>query len=153
MKLPVYISAVLAFLLGPGQGFSQAPQAILNPPPPGPLGQVSVYTTAQNTDLRLSLAQQQPFVKAVQPLETEVAIFVHPDKTCQTMVGIGGALTDASAEVYATLDEATQQEFMQAYFHPEEGIGYTFARTHIHSCDFSSKSYTYVSNEDKDLGT
>ncbi|MEJ0080257.1 MAG: hypothetical protein WDM78_04700 [Puia sp.] len=31
------------------------------------------------------------------------------------------------------------------------GIGYTLGRTNIHSCDFSSGSYTYVTDGDKDL--
>ena len=31
------------------------------------------------------------------------------------------------------------------------GIGYTLARTNIHSCDFSSGSYTYVTEGDKAL--
>ena len=32
-------------------------------------------------------------------------------------------------------------------------IGYTLARTNIHSCDFSSESYTYVSDDDKNLSS
>src|SRR5205085_7442447 len=31
------------------------------------------------------------------------------------------------------------------------GIGYKLARTNIHSCDFSSSSYTYVTEGDKQL--
>src|SRR5690606_6317646 len=38
-------------------------------------------------------------------------------------------------------------------FSKTEGIGYTLARTHINSCDFSSFSYTYVKDNDKDLKT
>jgi glucosylceramidase len=34
------------------------------------------------------------------------------------------------------------------YFDPVKGIGYTLARTNIHSCDFSSGSYTYVNDND-----
>jgi glucosylceramidase len=33
------------------------------------------------------------------------------------------------------------------------GIGFTLARTNIQSCDFSSGSYSYVSNSDKSLST
>ena len=74
-------------------------------------------------------------------------------KTYQTFIGIGGAITDASAEVFAKLPEDKQQELLNAYYDREKGIGYTLARTNIHSCDFSSGSYTYVSNEDKSLST
>ncbi len=68
-------------------------------------------------------------------------------------MGIGGALTDASAETFARLDKATQQEFLSAYYDGDKGIGYTLARTNIHSCDFSSGSYTYVADGDETLKT
>jgi glucosylceramidase len=68
------------------------------------------------------------------------------------MLGIGGALTDASAEVFAKLPKSKQQEFLDAHY-GSKGIGYTLARTNIHSCDFSSGSYSYVSENDKDLKT
>lgn len=40
---------------------------------------------------------------------------------------------------------------MTAYFNADQGLGYNFARTHIHSCDFSSGSYTYITEGDKEL--
>jgi len=40
---------------------------------------------------------------------------------------------------------------MTAYYSTDRGIGYTLGRTNIHSCDFSSESYTYVDEGDKDL--
>jgi glucosylceramidase len=40
---------------------------------------------------------------------------------------------------------------MEAYFSPGKGIGYTIARTNINSCDFSSDSYTYVTDGDREL--
>ena len=63
----------------------------------------TIYTTADSTDLRMAQTGKQTFAAAGQPLETEVAIFVNPNKTFQTFFGIGGAVTDASAEVFATL--------------------------------------------------
>ncbi|NOY37150.1 MAG: glycoside hydrolase family 30 protein [Chlorobi bacterium] len=113
--------------------------------------EVKIYTTAENTDLRLTLTGTKVFEKGKQPLETEIFVVVNPSKTFQTFLGIGGALTDASAEVFATLPQDKQEELLTAYYEPEKGIGYTFARTNIHSCDFSSASYTYVSDEDKEL--
>jgi glucosylceramidase len=64
------------------------------------------------------------------------------------VLGIGGALTDASAETFYKLPGDKQQEFLKACFDPEAGIGYSLARTNIHSCDFSSESYTYVNDDD-----
>lgn len=111
----------------------------------------TVYTTAVSTNLRLTLTDKLFFQNAKQPLETEVCVFVNPNNTYQTFLGIGGAITDASAEVFAKLPLDKQQELLNAYYNKEKGIGYTLARTNIHSCDFSSSSYTYVNEGDKDL--
>jgi glucosylceramidase len=112
---------------------------------------VSIFTTASNTDLRLTSTGIKEFSAAKQPLESEVSIFVNPNKTFQSFLGIGGAITDASAEVFAKLPEEKQQELITAYYDQEEGIGYSLARTSIHSCDFSSESFTYVTNNNKEL--
>jgi glucosylceramidase len=114
---------------------------------------VSVYTTACDTDYRLTLTATKSFEPAAQPLESEVSVFVNPNKTFQTFLGIGAAITDASAEVFAKLPQNKQDEFLKAYYDKDEGIGYTLARTSIHSCDFSSGSYTYVADGDKELTT
>lgn len=115
--------------------------------------EVQVYITAKDTDFRLSATDKKVFKNAVQPLETEVAVFVNPGKTFQTFLGIGGAITDASAEIFALLPKEKQQELLDAYYNPKKGIGYTIARTNIHSCDFSRESYTYVADGDKELKT
>jgi glucosylceramidase len=112
---------------------------------------IIVYTTAEKTDYRLSATDTLTFKHLGQPLETQTCVFVDPSQTYQTLLGIGGALTDASAETFAKLPKDKQQEIMDAYFDAQKGIGYTFARTNIHSCDFSSGSYTYVAEGDKDL--
>lgn len=113
--------------------------------------EVTVYTTANESNLRLSRTDTLGFKPMGQPLETQVCVFVDPARTFQTILGFGGALTDASAETYAKLPAAKQQEILTAYFDPNKGIGYTLARTNIHSCDFSSESYTYVTEGDKEL--
>src|SRR5882724_6255390 len=63
--------------------------------------QVVVYTTAEKTDHRLSKTDTLKFKHHGQPLETQVCVFVDPSKIYQTFLGIGGALTDASAETFA----------------------------------------------------
>lgn len=113
----------------------------------------TVYATARDTSLRLSALGDVSFQEFGQPLETQVCIFVDPNVTFQTMVGIGGALTDASAETYAKLPEAAQKEFMTAYYDRQNGIGYNFSRTNIASCDFSSGTYAYVEENDSLLKT
>ncbi len=114
---------------------------------------ITVYTTAENTDLRLTKTDKLSFGTSKQPLETEISVFVEPTKMFQKFMGIGGAITDASAEVFAKLSKEKQQEFLNAYYDKEKGIGYSLLRTTIHSSDFSSGSYTYIKDGDKDLKT
>ncbi len=115
---------------------------------------ISVYTTADSTNLRLTLTDSAlQFADFGQPLETVPCVFVDPSKKFQTMLGIGGALTDASAEVFAKLSKEKQDELLQALYSSKKGIGYTLARTNINSCDFSSDNYTYIADGDKQLKT
>lgn len=110
-----------------------------------------VYTTAQNTNLKLTFTDSVKFNNFQQPLETQASILINPAKKYQTLVGIGAALTDASAETFYKLSEKNQQLFLESYFSVENGIGYSLARTIIHSCDFSTKSYTYIDEGDFEL--
>lgn len=114
---------------------------------------VTVYTTAENTKLRLSKTDNLKFSELRQPNERQICVFVNPVKTFQTFLGIGGAITDASAEVFAKLSTEKQQELLDAYYSQDKGIGYSLMRTNIHSCDFSSASYTYIAEGDKTLKT
>jgi glucosylceramidase len=115
---------------------------------------VTVYTTAQNTEYRITkTADNLQFSDFGQPLETQVCVFVDPTHSFQTLLGIGGAITDASAETFAKMPVAVQNQLLTAYYDKVKGIGYTLARTSIHSSDFSSASYTYVSEGDKELKT
>ena len=114
---------------------------------------ILVYTTAEGTGKHLSQEVSLAFTDFGQPLETQPCVFVDPSKTFQTFMGIGGALTDASAETFAKLPKNKQDEFLSAYYDRGKGIGYTLARTSIHSCDFSSGSYTYVKENDQSLSS
>jgi glucosylceramidase len=109
--------------------------------------------TAKDSQHRLARTGPHSFERGDQPSEGEVSVFVNPNKRFQEFLGIGGAITDASAEVFAQLPEDKQAELLKAYYDPEDGIGYTLARTTIHSADFSSGSYTYIEEGDADLST
>jgi glucosylceramidase len=113
----------------------------------------TVYTTAAATELRLSGNGQLNFSSYHQPKETEPFVLVDPTVSFQSFIGIGGALTDASAETFAKLSKDKQQELLAAYYDTRKGIGYTLARTNIQSCDFSSGSYSYVADNDAQLKT
>ena len=110
-----------------------------------------VYTTADSTSFRLTPTDTLTFKPSAPTSEGRVYVFVDPQKTFQPFIGIGGALTDAAAETFAKLPAARQEEVIAAYYTVDRGIGYTLGRTNIHSCDFSSESYTYVDEGDKEL--
>lgn len=112
-----------------------------------------VYTTAENTTLKITQTGTLQFIQAKQPLEKEIWLFIDPSKKYQSIVGIGGAITDASAETFAKLPESAQKELLTAFYDPQNGLGYSIARTNIGSCDFSSDSYSYVANNDQLLKT
>ena len=113
----------------------------------------AIYQTAEGTTDRLTKQPDVVFEDFGQPKETQPCVFIDPTHTFQTMEGIGGALTDASAEVFAKLPADKQTEFLNAYYNKENGIGYSFARTNIASCDFSTASYDYVDENDAELAS
>ena len=92
-------------------------------------------------------AKFEPFA---QPKETDVCVFIDPDYKYQKLIGIGGAITDSSAETLYKLPKDKQKEILEAYY-GKTGLGYTMVRTNMNSCDFSSSSYTYVKDNDTSL--
>jgi glucosylceramidase len=112
-----------------------------------------VHTTAQGSDGRFTRTTLPAPRAAAQPPESEIAVFVDTRQRYQDVVGFGGAVTDATAEVFARLKPKAQQDFLQAYFDPKQGLGYSVLRTTIHSSDFSSDSYTYVNEGDRSLAS
>lgn len=113
----------------------------------------SVFTTSKDSDRRISKTETLAFKSQAQPLETELFIYLDKNKKFQEMVGIGAAITDASAETFAKMSDEKQKEVSEAFFTLDKGIGYSLLRTTIHSSDFSSNSYTYVTEGDKELST
>jgi glucosylceramidase len=110
-----------------------------------------LYLTAQSTTNRLTKLDDLQFKPSAEFPERQGVVFIDPTKTFQTLLGIGGALTDAAAETFYKLPEPARQEILRAYWDPVNGIGYTLGRTSIHSCDFSSESYEYASPGDPTL--
>ena len=97
-------STFLAFML---YACNQAPEKTegVSTQPPGDFTaagkKVTLYETADSANYRLSMiADTFAFRNMGQPFETQICVFVDPDKTYQTYVGIGAALTDASAETF-----------------------------------------------------
>ena len=93
----------------------------------------TVTETARDNGHRLSAVA----APAAAPGAALGALVLDPAQKFQEMVGFGGALTESSAWVLAQLPAAQRAEIIRRYYDPREGIGYTLARTHLNSCDFS----------------
>jgi len=78
------------------------------------------------------------------------SIKVDKNLTRQSILGFGGAFTEASASIYDQLDTDKKSEIIQAYF-GDSGNQYNMGRTHINSCDFSLGNYALCEQEDRKL--
>lgn len=116
-----------------------------------PSNKGEIYTTEKSSNKYIQANSIKAFQPMMQPLETNVCIFVDPTHQFQSITGFGGAITDASAETYAKLPQQKKEEIIKAYYDPINGLGYNIVRTNINSSDFSSDTYTYVDDNDKNL--
>ncbi|XP_074650031.1 lysosomal acid glucosylceramidase-like [Tubulanus polymorphus] len=83
--------------------------------------------------------------------DDEVIIEVSLQRAYQTMVGFGGAITDAAVINAFSLNDKARENLMKSYYSPD-GIEYSVARLPIGSCDFSTRPYSYDdSNGDFEL--
>ncbi len=80
-------------------------------------------------------------VGAAEPSTMRVLVDVHRPR--QTLLGVGGALTQASARALSALPAERRAEVLGALFGPD-GARYSLVRTHVASCDFSDGRYTYA---------
>ena len=85
--------------------------------------------------------------------ETNTKITVNKEKPFQTMLGFGGAFTEAAAYTLSKMPSSKREEVLKAYFDKEEGLNYSIGRVHMNSCDFSLENYTYVDEYDETLET
>ena len=101
---------------------------------------VAIIQTAKSTSDRLTPQPSISFQSDSQKSENHVMI-VNTGKKFQSILGFGGALTEASAYVFQNMNSAIQQEILEAYYSPQ-GLNYTMGRIHMNSCDFSLDSYS-----------
>ena len=89
------------------------------------------------------------------PGKKDKALAIDCSQTYQTLLGFGGAFTEASALNWRSLTPEDQDEVIRRYFAaPEEGgLGYTVGRVPMNSCDFGpgdwrrTYSFDNVSND------
>ncbi|AIQ50426.1 glycoside hydrolase family 30 protein [Paenibacillus sp. FSL R7-0331] len=112
---------------------------------------VQTVLTAKETGERLS--RREALVFGQKDSGQTADIQLQPEQEFQSIIGFGGAFTEAAAYTLSRMSPARRAEVIRSYFHPEEGLGYSMGRVHIHSCDFALGNYTYVQDQDTELAT
>jgi glucosylceramidase len=112
---------------------------------------MKVIQTAKNTGDRF--ADKGYATVANQNDEQKIVMNLDPETKYQSFMGFGGAFTEAAAYTLAQIPEDERLKIIDSYFNQETGLGYSLARTHIHSCDFALENYTYVEENDVELKT
>lgn len=135
--LPMWVRGLKAGLIIVGMTMNGLMAALAQTTAPSAL-EVAVFQTSRDGD-RLAPVALDDNIEEV-PTRT---LKLDPSTTYQTLVGIGSSFTESSAYVLSELSQKTRDKVMKAYFSPE-GAHISLTRTHIASCDFSVRNYTYA---------
>jgi glucosylceramidase len=98
------------------------------------------FLTARDGNARLS-EQALAAEASDKPL---ASLWVDSQRQFQTMLGFGGAFTEAAAVTWQKLSPAARQQVLVDYFSKSAGHGYRLCRVHMNSCDFSLGNYAHV---------
>ncbi len=112
----------------------------------------TLFETAKDTGRLISeIRPQERSVHDKRMLSCSITI--KPDEMHQVFKGFGGALTESSGYVLSKLPVQLRDEAVRAYFDRKTGNGYTLARTHMNSCDFSLENWACVPEKDETLAS
>ncbi len=98
--------------------------------------QVDIYETSESGNKLTKLTEFPEVANKVQ-------LTILPEEKFQTITGIGGSFTEASAHLLNQLSPENRNKVLEAYF-GESGARYSLTRTHMNSCDFSLGNYSYA---------
>ncbi|HBI73465.1 MAG TPA: glucosylceramidase, partial [Lachnospiraceae bacterium] len=89
--------------------------------------------------------KKQTFIREYEEAAEKVnvenkVVNLYPNIEYQTVLGFGGAVTEAAGYVFSKLGEENKKRVLELYF-GENGSRYNMARSHIDSCDFSLGMY------------
>ena len=107
-----------------------------------PTSSLRVFLTQRGGATPLQeLARLTPEVAADASLPRLV---VNTERRFQTLLGFGGAFTEAAAVTWQRLHEVQREQLLRDYFDRDAGHGYTMCRVHMNSCDFALGNYAHV---------
>ena len=105
----------------------------------------AVSTTYKNGTALTTISEKE-FVEDVTGIEREL-VNVYPEVEWQKFSGFGGAFTEAAAFTLSLMNEEIYSKVLNDYF-GENGLNYSYCRTHLDSCDFSLGNYSAVTDKD-----
>lgn len=114
-------------------------------------GQVYLYQSSKaGKRLEQSELGDKPEIKKRRrSISPSATVHINLNKQRQTIMGWGGAFTDAFGENIKALSPDLQEKLLQSYF-GADGLQYNFGRVPIAGTDFSSRKYTYDDSEKPD---
>ncbi|KAK7115931.1 lysosomal acid glucosylceramidase-like [Littorina saxatilis] len=103
-------------------------------------GMFAVYTSSQAGDrFQLTTGKVRDSRSSA---SCDLVYELRMNNTRQSIIGFGGAFTDAAGINIASLPLAVQDKLLESYF-TSEGLEYNFGRIPMASCDFSTHAYSY----------
>jgi glucosylceramidase len=107
---------------------------------------MKLITTSYENNQKEIVIKEYVAVKEEKGIENNV-VNLYPDIEYQTLLGFGGAITEAAGYAFSKLSKENQEKVLEAYF-GEEGNGYHMIRSHIDSCDFSLGVYSAMTDSE-----
>jgi len=112
---------------------------------------IKIIETAKDTDLRLT--ETNAIINKRMKGSINNIISIDKRKSYQSMVGFGGAFTEATSYTLSRMSDVKREKVISAYFDTQKGLNYSIGRIPIHSSDFALGNYTYIEEGDKELKT
>ncbi len=100
--------------------------------------------TARDGGSRLA---EQPVLTALPAAEGLPRLWVDSTRRFQSVLGFGGAFTEAAASTWMHLPPAQREAVLRDCFDPVHGHGYAMARVHMNSCDFALGNYAHADRD------
>lgn len=111
---------------------------------------MKLITTSYENNIRATEVKEYEVKVEERNVENNV-VNLYPEIEYQTLIGFGGAITEAAGYAYSKLSKENQEKVLDRYF-GNEGNSYHMIRTHIDSCDFSLSVYSAMTDpEDKEM--
>ncbi len=105
---------------------------------------MKLITTSYKEGKKEVFVKEYEAVTDIRGVENNV-VNLYPEMEYQTILGFGGAVTEAAGYAYSKLTKENQEKALELYF-GLVGNRYHLMRTHIDSCDFSLSTYAAMND-------